>query len=270
MALGLPRPSPAVKVLLILNVAMFLVQTLVRSGWPIERYLGVTVGAYWQVWRYVTFQFLHGGWWHIAMNMLGLYLLGTPLERHFGTRRFTWFYLSCGIVAGLSYVLLGWMTDLPSNYPIIGASGGVFGIILACAVYFPSFQIIFLFFPVPIRLAAIIIFGGMLFVVLQGMASHNTSEAMSDVAHLGGAGMAAFWIWGLPRVAARFGAARQRRQRGTWNRKLHEQQALQVQIDAVLHKIHTQGLTSLSGKEKKLLKEATRRQKEEDRRMNRM
>ena len=205
------------------------------------------------------------GAWHLLLNMLGLYFLGTAVERHFGTRRFLWFYLSCGVVAGVAYVLIGLAGALPRWLPIIGASGGVYALVLAAAVYFPRFQIIFLFFPVPIRLAATVIFGIMILTVMQSLAADRVAAAMSDVAHLGGAGAAAIWIWVLPRMRAAGQQSVRRRNQGRWEAKMRRRADEQAEIDRILEKIKTQGLASLSGKEKRTLREATRRQREDDR-----
>ena len=269
MTMGMPRLTPGVKFLLIANAAVFVVQMFLdrprEGGHPMSAALGVTVGGYWQIWRYVTFQFLHADYWHILLNMLGVYMLGVPLEQHFGTRRFMVFYLSCGVVAGIAYVVIGAVFGGIGNTPIIGASGGVYAIVLACAVLFPNFKIIFLFFPVPIRLAAVIIFGGMILLVLQSLAQGQAWNAMSDVAHLGGAAAAAFWIWGLPRVAGTLGTARERAGRGAWQRKENARAALQEQVDAILDKVHRAGIQSLTRKEKNILQEETRRQQRQGR-----
>lgn len=270
LTFGLPRPGQVVKYLVVLNVGMFLVQAFVdRPTWRypagmLSQTLGVTVGGFWQIWRYFTFQFLHANIWHILLNMLGLYLLGTPLERHFGSRWFLKFYLTCGVAAGLAYVLLGSLLRIPPGHPIIGASGGVYGILLAAAVFFPSFQIIFLFFPVPIRLAAIIIFGLMIVVVLQGLGGAVSGDALSDAAHLGGAAMAALWIFAAP-VLRRVRESVGTRSSGAWERKMKRRAAEQAEIDRVLQKIHDHGLASLTRKEKDLLRDATARQRQEER-----
>ncbi len=269
--LGLPRATPAVKVLLAVNFAMFLLQqffdrsTPFSLGW-MSTYLGATVEGSLQLWRYITFQFLHAGIWHILMNMLGVYMLGPPLEERMGTRRFVAFYLSCGVVAGLAYVAIGLLASLPPWVPIVGASGGVFAILLACAVYFPDFKIVLVLFLVPIRFAAVIVFGAMIFMVLSSLAGPNQAGAMSDVAHLGGAVGAAFWIWVLPRL--RGADAVGRIKRGHWRRKMlhHEAQLLQerAEVDRVLQKVKEKGIASLSAKDKKILQDATRRQQQRD------
>jgi membrane associated rhomboid family serine protease len=276
LTIGLPRPARAVKVLLLLNAAAFVLQIFLDRptpdvGWgAMSASLGVTVSGWWQVWRYVTFQFLHAGVWHILLNMLALYILGSPLERHYGTKRFVVFYLSCGIFAGLAYVIIGAAAGLPDALPIIGASGGVYGIVLAAAVYFPGFRIIFLFFPVPIRLAAIVIFGAMLLTVLRAVAAGRADAVMSDVAHLGGAVLAAAWIWLLPRFRQVRLDARAALNRGAWERKMRDRAEEQAEVDRILKKIHDEGIASLSAKEKRYLQEATRRQRDEEDRIYRL
>ncbi len=273
MTIGMPKPARGVKWLLVINFVAFVVQAFDRNN-VLSYNLGVTLGAFWQVWRYFTFQFLHAGLWHILLNMLGLYMLGTPLEKKFGTRKFIYFYLSCGVVAGLSYVVIASMfPNYPSHFPIVGASGGVYGIILAAAVYFPQFRIIFVFFPVPIRMAALVIFGIMLLTVLKGLAAQvPMSDTMSHAAHLGGTIMAALWIWVLPQMSSP-GKARGPSQRkslqeklreGAWEQKMEKRRKEQAEIDRILQKIHEQGIQKLTAREKRTLKNATRKQREDD------
>ena len=274
---GMPRAGKAVKALLIINVVVFVLQMVLdqpreiygryRFG-VLSAWLGATPEGYWQIWRYVTFQFLHGteGIWHIAMNMLGLYMLGTPLEQKWGSRQFVKFYLICGIVGGLAYVVIGHVVGKGMDVPIIGASGGVYGVVLACAVLFPQFRLIFFLFPVPIRVAAMIIFGGMFLVILSSVSKGQYGPRFwSDVAHMGGAAAAAIWIWGLPKFSQATAQARIRRQQGAWQRKIERQAFEQAQIDRILDKVHHHGLSSLSTREKRMLRDATRRQRDEGR-----
>ncbi len=270
---GLPKPSSAVKFLLIANVAVFLFQIFLdqpRRGWPagiISGLLGVTVRDFWQIWRYVTFQFLHStkGIWHILLNMIGLYFLGSPLEKRWGSKRFLWFYLSCGVVAGVAYVVIGAVGGVPHWMPIIGASGGVYGLVLAAAVLFPNFRILFLFFPVPIRLAAVIIFGGMILMVMRAAAAGQVTAAMSDVAHLGGAAAAAVWIWGLPRLSAKRLRGGGGGRSGAWQKKLEKRREIQREVDEILEKIHREGMDSLTRREKKILRQASRMDEQDER-----
>lgn len=268
VTVGMPAPGRVVKYLLIINGAVFLLQLAMgAAGVDLSDYLGASLGGWWQPWRYLTFQFLHtpSDLFHIALNMLGLYMLGTPLERQWGGKEFLRFYLACGAVAGVAYVLMAAALDLPPSIPLIGASGGVYAIVLACAVLFPHFRLIFILFPVPIRLAAVIIFGGMLLLILTSLSQGQTTPRFwSDVAHLGGAVAAAVWIWLLPAGRRKLETVREDRGRGAWQRKMEAARRDQQEIDRILDKIARQGLASLSGRERKLLRDATRRQQQEE------
>jgi membrane associated rhomboid family serine protease len=271
---GLPKPTQVVKYLLIINLAAFVLQLICRGllQFNLSDFFGATLGGWWQLWRYVTFQFLHSpdSLWHLGLNMLGLYMLGTPLERQWGGRRFLKFYLICGATAGVAYIVMAALRNLSPGVPLIGASGGVYGIVLACAVLFPHFRLIFFLFPVPIRLAAVIIFGGMILIVLSSLSSGELGgQFWSDVAHLGGAVAAAVWIWILPRLRGTLDERRQKINQGAWERKMHRRREEQTEIDRILDKIRREGLDSLSRAERNRLQDATRRQKDEERDSNR-
>ncbi len=254
---GLPRMTRTVRYLVGINVAVYLLQFFADKA--MLDMFGLSVSTFWQPWRYVSFQFLHAGNWHILLNMLGLWFLGSPLEEEWGQRRFLAFYLTCGVFAGIAYVIISALWPALQSIPIVGASGGIYGIVLACALLFPHMQIIFLFFPVPIRLAAIIIFGGMILTVVQGLAQHGmTGDAMSDVAHLGGAVAAAGWIWLLPRIYTlqRMGF---RRGKGNWERAVRRKQREQEELDRILAKISRKGMASLNFLERRRLREMSRK-----------
>jgi membrane associated rhomboid family serine protease len=276
--LGLPKPTKVVKYLLIANLAVFVLQLLGRVVFkragadPLSTVFGVTVGGFWQVWRYLTFQFLHdtNTLWHLGLNMLGVYMFGSALEGLWGSRRFLVFYLSCGALAGVAYVIIGAAMGLDPDIPIIGASGGVYGIILACAVLFPHFRVFIYFFPVPIRLAAVLIFGGMVLVVFTSISRGGVVTAMSDVAHLGGAVAGAIWLWTPRLLVGAVARSLQGIRQGAWQRKMQAAQARQEEIDRILRKIHEQGLNSLTGKERRLLRDATRTQQRQEHELRRL
>ena len=269
-----PKPARAVKYLLVINLAAFVVQLIFSTqGMNVSRWLGVTVVDFWQVWRYVTFQFLHGGFMHIFMNLLVLYMFGTQVERHWGARRFLEFYLSCGVAAGVTYaVIAAVVSQNPGmgairGVPLIGASGGVYGILLACAVLFPHMRIILFVFPMSMRTAALIIFGIAVLYVLGGW---GRAEFWSHVAHLGGAGMGAVWLWVIPKVRHRARGVIRRAGRGAWERKMQRRRQETLTVDRILEKINEQGIGSLSRGEKKILQDATRRQQKEDNELTRL
>src|SRR5262249_19037658 len=98
-----------------------------------------------QVWQLATYIFLHGGFFHILFNMFGLYMFGSELERAWGTRQFTKFFFVCGIGAAIVTVLV----SPTSLTPIIGASGAIFGLLVAYGVLFPD-RLIYLYMIIPI------------------------------------------------------------------------------------------------------------------------
>jgi len=259
---GMPKPTEAVKWLLIVNIAVFFLQLLPHvkeSMWLVPR-------TAWQIWRFIGFQFIHGDPIHLLFNMLGLYMLGVTLERAWGTKRFIVFYFVSGVFAGLCHVVLAY-TLVPGfmGIRLLGASGGVYAIVLACAILFPHIRLILLFFPVPIRFAAVLFFALTSYGLLGNIATGGPVGRSSHAAHFGGLVVAAFWIWCLPKLRGVTAEARSRHQQGAWQRKVQREAAERREVDRILDKVHEQGLNSLTAKEKRTLKEATRRQREQGR-----
>lgn len=257
---ALPRWTPAVKALIVANVVVFALQLITKDR--LSDYLAAT-GDSWQsaiqVWRVLTFQFLHSTRdpFHLLFNMIGLFFLGPLLERSWGSRRFVVFYLTCGGVGGALYVLASLAGIMSPGY-LVGASGGVLGILAACAVLFPQVTLILLFFPMPIRTAAIlltVVF--FLFVVTGG---HN---AGGHLCHLGGMATGFLWVVGKPWLAARINRAKPSG-RGRWEKKQQDERALQFEVDRILAKVRDHGLNSLTRKEKATLQRATEQQRSHD------
>jgi membrane associated rhomboid family serine protease len=140
-----------------------------------------------QVWRFLTFQFLHADLGHLFSNMLSLYLFGPIMESYFGARRYLTFYLLCGMAGAASYLLLLAVHILSgADVPLVGASAGIFGVLVAGAVLAPNVTILLLFPPIPIKLKylALILVGWATYVALN-----NGSNAGGQAAHLGGAAL---------------------------------------------------------------------------------
>lgn len=105
----------------------------------------------------ITYQFLHGGWWHLIGNMLFLWVFADNIEDAFGHVAFVLFYLMCGVVAGLAHVALG----PSSGAPLVGASGAVSGVLGAYVMLFPKARVwILLFMRLPLRISALWVLGG--------------------------------------------------------------------------------------------------------------
>jgi membrane associated rhomboid family serine protease len=181
-----PGPlSTALKAIIGANIAFFLAQWLFDPA--LTRLLGlqprlVTHGAVWQL---ATYMFLHVGLFHILFNMLALWMFGTELERVWGTRYFLKFYFVTGIGAGVLTVVLSWLPfeftqPLYGSY-VIGASGAIYGLLLAYALYFPERQIILIIFPVPAKYAVMII-GAIAFY----SSFSDSGRGVANFTHLGG------------------------------------------------------------------------------------
>ncbi len=174
----LPFP-PVTQALLLANVAIFFLAELLGPGllsafalWPL--------GAGFLPWQIVTYAFLHGNFNHLFFNMLGLWMFGGELEQVWGQKRFLVFYTASVLAAALTQLLVNAL--LGSNAPTIGASGGLFGLLLAFAMIFPN-RTILLFFVIPMKAKFLVALYG-IFELYQGVYVMNSGVA--HFAHLGG------------------------------------------------------------------------------------
>lgn len=146
-------------------------------------------------WQLVTYGFLHGDFGHLFFNMLALWMFGVQIENNWGSRRFAEFYFTCVIGAGVLQSLVTWGTPVPT----VGASGGVFGILLAYGMMFPNQYIMMLFPPIPMKAKYFVIMYGAieLFFGITG-----TQSGIAHFAHLGGMAfgfvLIQFWRGKLP------------------------------------------------------------------------
>ena len=183
---------PVTRALILVNVAVFLLQQVVGEAlvtwfalWPLGSGL-------FRVWQLLTYAFLHGSVAHIFLNMFALYMFGRTLESYWGGRRFVFFYLICVLAAALTQLAV--QAAGATAEPVLGASGGVFGVLLAFGWYFPRQRLILL--PIPIPLPA------WLFVTLYALVELylGFTGKQADVAHfahlggmLGGALCILYW-----------------------------------------------------------------------------
>jgi membrane associated rhomboid family serine protease len=182
--IGYPQWTPAVKTLIIICAVAYLLQIFDRiaDGGAITGQFGLTpadVTQNFYLWQLVTYIFLHepSSIFHILFNMLGLWMFGSDLERLWGSRQFVRFFFICGIGAGLLMVML----SPNSQTSTIGASGSIYGILLAYAMYFPNRIIIFIIFPIPAKWFVIILGGIAFFSSISA-----TGGTIAHIAHLGG------------------------------------------------------------------------------------
>lgn len=250
MRMAFPKITPVVKWLLIINLAVYFVQILGGDTLLVRWFAAYpSLLAVLQIWRLVTYQFLHGNPRHIIFNMICLFFLGPTLERHWRGRKFLVFYLACGMAGGLVYPLLrGLKIISPHLIPLVGASGAILGVLAACAILFPQIVVFFFFFPLPIRVVALIL---TLFAVFRIITGEN---AGGEAAHLAGMAVGAVYILSQPwrdKLKLKVRA-------GRWEKKMAERRRLQVELDRILQKVHESGIQSLTSREKKILKQATK------------
>jgi membrane associated rhomboid family serine protease len=176
---------PVTTALIVANVAMFLLFDNVGDMlaplalWPIGS--AQVVGQGFAPWQLVTYAFLHGSFLHLAFNMFALYMFGSAIELVFGARRYLAYYLVCVVSAGLTQLLFARLTG--GFYPTVGASGGVFGLLLAYGIYFPNNRIMLLFPPIPMP-ARVFVFLYAALELVMGVA--GVQSGVAHFAHLGG------------------------------------------------------------------------------------
>jgi len=276
--------------LIIINVAVFVVMMLssriAQVLFDFGHFSTYMLINRLEVWRLVTFQFLHGGLAHLFFNMFGLWVFGGMVERHLGFKKYAAFYLVCGICGALVYLMLNgagllaiWMFNIQNAplllfenkaTPLIGASAGVFGVIVACAFIAPNAVVQLIFPPVPIRMK-LMAYG------YVGLAAFNLvvggSNAGGDAAHIGGAIAGYFFIRNShllmdffdifsdsrPRGAK---ATRPARRPGSLGGLFGGKPAPKTaEIDRILDKVRDEGLASLSEGERRALRDATEAQR---------
>lgn len=251
------RLSPTVKKIIIINVAIFILIHLFPH-FPWFFLFGLVprfVFAKLMLWQLFTYMFLHGGLWHLVVNMLMLWFFGCDLERAWGRKGFLFYYFFTGIGAGLC----SFLTSFRSPIPVVGASGAIFGILVAYAMLFPETVVfLFFFFPMRIRQAVIVLAG----INLLGALS-NPGSGIAYFAHLGG-GLFGYLCLKNEWIRYRFydyfslfnlkSWWRQRKVREKQNQEL----MLKREVDRILEKISKQGINSLSRKERKILERTSK------------
>lgn len=263
-----PTMTDWVKILIIVNVAVYLVQMIAGMGFT--RMFGLVpadaIGGL-RLWQFVTYMFLHGGFFHLLFNMFMLWMFGSELERSWGPEMFIRFYCFTGVGAGA----LSWITAPSSTIPIIGASGALFGILLAYAMAYPNRQVL-VYFLFPVKVKYLVIFLGLMnfFAAVQ-----YSTTGIAHFAHLGGLLFGYIYLrwfgrstWVSSGSGTRLGA-------GWWPsgwreayRKWQVKRRLQVidlekkreatrrhEVNVILEKIALEGMENLTARERKMLEE---------------
>ncbi len=221
-----------------------------------------------EVWRFITFQFLHSfGIWHLLLNMFGLYVFGGMVEQYLGRKKYLAFYLVCGIFGALMYLLLNLVgslglalpgaLDVNPHTPLVGASAGVFGVILACAYISPNSVVQLIFPPIPMRLKYFAY--GYVFLAALNLFMGGRN-AGGDAAHLGGAIAGFFFIRNSHLLLDFFdilGDSRKSKVPGAQGGL--RPKGVSREVDRILSKVSREGIASLTEDERRTLERASRR-----------
>jgi membrane associated rhomboid family serine protease len=246
-----------VRNLIIANAVVFLVQLL--AGPRFVAIFGLVPRAVlgnFAFWQPVTYLFLHGDLFHILLNMYVLWMFGSAIEHAWGSREFLKYYFVCGIGAGILTVL----SSPSSPIPTIGASGAIFGLLLAYGLLFPNrYVLLNFFFPIKAKYL-VLIFGA-----LELLSSiRYTSDGIAHFAHLGGMLVGFVYLkldWRLTSLKKQFSKpAMPRRPRIVpGGSGIDDERELEREVDRILSKISEQGLDSLTDDERETLERASRR-----------
>lgn len=278
--------------IIVVNVAVFVLDAVLKNmgyvfvlqdrmgrpvfvGPPLE-FFGLfsvtTVVGNWEVWRFITYQFLHANLMHLGFNMLALYFFGGIIEDYLGSRRYLAYYLIAGVAGAILYLALYFLNVLVYYpwTPLIGASAGIYGILIGAATLAPNSQVMIMLFPffVPMRLRT-------LAMVMIGIAVYQVflggNNAGGEAAHLGGAALGyllirnshllsfvdGFSLGGL--FAGRRSSEKARQSgNGAWECRMRAQEDLEEEVDRILRKIKLEGMDSLTSTERDTLIHASR------------
>lgn len=241
--------SPVVKYLIIANVLAFIITLF---GYEVIRIFGLVPVMVWKgaLWQPLTYMFLHGGAFHLLFNMLVLWMFGSTLESTWGSRKFLRFYLICGAGAGFMNALVLFSSSIPT----VGASGAIYGLLMAFAILFPN-QLIYIWGIFPVKAKYFVIGIGALELIA---ATGSTQSNIAHVAHLSGMLFGLVYMkwedWQKRFQIAQADKKKERHLKVVWDRE-KEKRKLQKEADDLLDKINRAGIDSLTQKEREYLRE---------------
>ncbi|HKR78051.1 MAG TPA: rhomboid family intramembrane serine protease [Rhodanobacter sp.] len=196
----MPNLPPVTRYLLIANVLVFALQLFLQDAstlalsqhfalWPLGPDVtgqvadGQLITAGFRPWQLVTYAFMHGGFEHILFNMFGLYMFGGVIELTFGARNYTIYYFVCAIVAAVAQLIVLHYFSPEKFFPTIGASGALFGLLLAFGMLYPHEKMFLIFLPIPVP-AWLFVIGYAAVELVLGVT--GTQAGVAHFAHLGG------------------------------------------------------------------------------------
>ena len=253
MRIGPGTISPFIKWMLIVNGGVFLLQFF--SGGQLEHYLGLTPARFYAdfpnlLYQVFTYMFLHSTshFFHLVFNMFVLWMFGTEIELAWGSKSFARYY----ILAGLTGAILTLIIFPSQPVPMIGASGAIYGVLIAYWLMFPN-RLLYLYFLFPVKVKWAIPGAMLLGFLFSG-------GGVAHMAHLGGAlfglvYMKADWRWLLP--GKRIKNLRHRQKEAKLKRNRQKAENVMKRVDAILDRINEVGIENLSPEERRFLDEAS-------------
>ena len=234
---------------------------------PVAYFFSFSVATTFQqfrIYELLSFQFMHADLWHLLGNMIFVFFFGPMVESHFGSRRFLAFYLICGLAGVLGYLALWGVQLIPGGVdaPMVGASAGVFGIMVGALFVAPNARVLLLLL-IPVPLKALVFF--LLFVAVYFVLTGGRNPG-GEAAHLGGAAMGLLlmrmpWLIDWADRVGSVGEVRQRMDASRQQRRQQRERVEEQEVDRILDKVRDEGLHSLSRHEKKILNRATERKR---------
>lgn len=254
------RPSlftEAIKLIVSINFLIFILQSLSGMEDLLFSIFGIvpskTFGGL-MLWQPFTYLFFHGGIWHVLINMFVLWMFGSELEKYWGKREFLKFFFITGVGSGLVTVLF----SLGSSIPVVGASGAIYGVLLAYGLLFPN-RLVYLYFLIPIKVKYLVIFIGTVAFFSSLNPEHSS---ISHLTHLSGMVIGFIYLrsninWS---TINRFLIYRRDEIKRRYDdKKKEKREALKLEVDEILDKINEVGYDGLSKSEREFLFKASKK-----------
>lgn len=248
--------TDGIKILILINFLIFFLQSISGQERILFQLFGIVPSNTFyklMIWQPFTYLFFHGGIWHVFINMFVLWMFGSELERIWKKNFFLKYYFMTGIGSGIITVLL----SLNSSIPVVGASGAVYGILLAYGLMFPNRKV-YLYFLIPLKVKYFVLFIG----IIAFFSSFGSNDGISHLTHLSGMiiGLiylkSKFELNSLKKIILKF----RLKYIDILNQKNRQHQDdLRFEVDSILDKINKKGYDNLSEKEKKFLYEASKK-----------
>ncbi len=246
--------TDAIKILIIINVGLFLLRFVAKSQIDLAGIFGLSPKTVWpMIWQPITYMFIHGDLFHVLINMFVLWMFGSEMESIWGRTQFLRYYFLTGVGSGLVWLLF----NAGQSYSVlIGASGAIYGILIAYGMMFPN-RTVYLYFMIPIKVKWFVVFLG----AVAFLSSFNNNTNISHLTHLSGmvigfVYLRYYWHW----KDFRFSVHKQIEEfRSSINSKRDQKKIeMQNEVDQLLDKINETGYDNLTEEEKDLLYRASK------------